>query len=135
MFLVLGVAAEGPRATLDLGASDLAAVAYLAVLVTAVAFVLWYSSVAMLGAGPAGLLAGIAPISAAVTGMALAGGVPGVAVWAGMAVVGVGLVAGLTRHAGPVRSTARGRRRLRRSIPRPQLPCDLGEAAPTPQRP
>jgi len=107
MFLVLGVATEGPRAAWDLGVSDLAAVAYLAVLVTAVAFVLWYSSVAMLGAGPAGLLAGIAPISAAVTGMVLAGGVPGIAVWAGMAVVAVGLVVGLTRRVGPVRRPAR----------------------------
>lgn len=100
MFLVLGIATEGPRAVLDLDASDLAAVAYLAVLVTAVAFVLWYSSVTMLGAGRAGLLTGVAPVSAAVTGMALAGGVPGVSVWVGMAVVVLGLVAGLT---GPAR--------------------------------
>ena len=106
MFLVLGLMVEGPRAALSLEPSDLTAVAYLAVLVTAVAFVLWYSSVAMLGAGPAGLLTGVAPVSAAVTGMALAGGVPGISVWVGIAVVALGVVAGLARPARRSRSTA-----------------------------
>lgn len=99
MFLMLGLTVEGPGAAMRMDASDLAAVVYLAVLVTAVAFVLWYTTVATLGSGRAGLLAGVAPVSAAVTGMALAGGTPGPLVWAGIAIVALGLVAGLVRPA------------------------------------
>ena len=40
----------------------------LAIGVTAVAFILWYSCVAALGAGRAGLLTGIAPVAAAMIG-------------------------------------------------------------------
>jgi len=105
MFLVLGLTTEGPRAASELTASDLAAMAYLAVLVTAVAFVLWYSSVGLLGSGRAGLLTGVAPVSAAVTGMAVAGGVPSLSVWAGMAVVVLGLVAGLREPSRRVTAT------------------------------
>jgi drug/metabolite transporter (DMT)-like permease len=78
-----------------LDAADLAAGAYLAVGVTALAFVLWYSSVARLGAGRAGLLTGIAPIAAAATGVALGGPLPSLAVWAGIATVAAGLAVGL----------------------------------------
>ena len=49
MLAVLGGVTEGPAAAARLTASDFAAVAYLAVLVTVVAFVLWYSTVAALG--------------------------------------------------------------------------------------
>ena len=49
MLTVLGLVTEGPAAAARLTPSDFAAVAYLAVLVTVVAFVLWYSTVAALG--------------------------------------------------------------------------------------
>lgn len=98
-FAVLGVATEGPGAVLRLTATDLAACAYLAVGVTALAFVLWYTSVARLGAGRAGLLTGIAPIAAAATGVALGGPFPSAGVWAGIATVAAGLAFGLTRAA------------------------------------
>jgi hypothetical protein len=77
---------------------DWAAVAYLAVLVTAAAFVLWYSAVASLGAGTVGLLTGVAPISAALTGMVTGGRAPGPLVWTGMLVVVAGLAAGLVKR-------------------------------------
>ncbi|MEU8228136.1 DMT family transporter [Actinoplanes sp. NPDC048967] len=95
MLAVLGVLHEGPAAALRLTASDLAAGAYLAVAVTAVAFVLWYACVSRLGAGRAGLLTGIAPIAAALAGMALGGPAPRPLVWAGIAVVALGLAIGL----------------------------------------
>jgi drug/metabolite transporter (DMT)-like permease len=76
IFAVLGLALEGPAAVTALRADDLLAGAYLAVLVTAVAFLLWYTCVARIGAGPAGLLAGVTPIAAAVTGVALGGPAP-----------------------------------------------------------
>lgn len=87
-----------PAATpaLRLTGRDVLAVAYLAVAVTAVAFVLWYSSVRRLGAALAGLLAGVAPVAAAAL----------VSPWAqqphapssgfGIAVVASGLVLGLS---------------------------------------
>jgi len=81
--------------TLDAG--DLAAIGYLAVAVTAIAFVLWYGAVAHLGADRAGLLTGVAPVAAAAAGVVLGLPAPGPAVWAGIAAVLCGLVLGLRR--------------------------------------
>jgi len=89
---------EGPLAVTGITGEQWAAVAYLAVGVTAVAFVLWFTGVGRLGPARAGLLAGITPVSAAITGTLLLGApVPGPAVWAGMAVVTAGLALGLRR--------------------------------------
>ena len=76
---------------------------YLAIMVTAVAFVLWYSTVAALGAGPVGLLAGIAPVSAAVTGTVTGSQAPRPLVWLGILVVICGLAAGLRTPSRAVR--------------------------------
>ncbi|WP_330333906.1 DMT family transporter [Streptomyces sp. NBC_00536] len=95
MFLVLAVATEPASSLTALDSRQWAAVGYLAALVTAAAFVLWYSTVAAVGAGRAGLLTGVAPLSAAAGGALTGGGVPGAAVWAGLAVVVGGLVLGL----------------------------------------
>jgi drug/metabolite transporter (DMT)-like permease len=83
--------------------------AYLAVAVTAVAFVLWYTCVERLGSARAGLLTGIAPIAAATTGIVLGGPIPGVLVWLGVAVVAGGLAFGLQPSTRPssAASTAR----------------------------
>lgn len=95
MLAVLGPLHEGPAAVTRLDVTDLLAGGYLAVAVTAVAFVLWYGSVAKLGAGRAGLLTGIAPIAAACAGVALGGPAPQPLVWVGIAVVAAGLALGL----------------------------------------
>jgi drug/metabolite transporter (DMT)-like permease len=94
LFGVAGMAVEGSGAVLRLTGADLLAGAYLAVAVTALAFVLWYTCVSRLGSARAGLLTGIAPIAAAVTGVALGGAMPGALVWLGIAVVVAGLVLG-----------------------------------------
>jgi drug/metabolite transporter (DMT)-like permease len=71
------------------------AAAYLAVAVTAVAFVLWYSAVGLLGAATASLFNGLVPVSAALVGW-LAGGVaPGPITLVGVAIVGGGVALGL----------------------------------------
>lgn len=102
MLAVLGLAAEGPSAARELTGDQWAAAGYLALMVTAVAFVLWYSTVRSVGAGRAGLLTGIAPLAAAVVGAVSGAGVPGPWVWLGIAVVIVGLVCGLRpREAAP----------------------------------
>ncbi|MCG7209223.1 DMT family transporter [Streptomyces arenae] len=100
LLAVLGALSEGPSAVAELSGVQWAAVGYLAVLVTAVAFVLWYSTVRAAGAGRAGLLTGIAPLAAAGGGAVAGTGVPGPPVWAGIGVVVVGLVVGL-RPSGP----------------------------------
>jgi drug/metabolite transporter (DMT)-like permease len=97
IFAAVGVLREGPTALTRLHADDVIAGAYLAVGVTAIAFVLWYTSVDRLGAGRAGLLTGIAPIAAAATGVALGGPFPRPLVWVGVATVVAGLSIGL-RH-------------------------------------
>jgi drug/metabolite transporter (DMT)-like permease len=97
MFAVIGVVHEGPAAVTELTRPDWLAVGYLAVAVTAVAFVLWYSSVSRLGASRAGLLTGIAPVAAAGSGVLLGGPAPRPLVWAGMAVVAAGLTLGFRK--------------------------------------
>jgi len=95
IFAGIGVCREGPSAGLRLTAQDLYAVGYLAVGVTALAFVLWYSGVRRLGAAVAGLLTGVAPAAAAVGGVALGRQTPGPLVWLGIAIVAGGLALGL----------------------------------------
>jgi drug/metabolite transporter (DMT)-like permease len=98
LFGVTGVVGEGPAAVLRLTGADLLAGAYLAVGVTAMAFVLWYTCVERVGAARAGLLTGIAPVAAAATGVALGGPRPSLLVWLGVAVVATGLALGLTKR-------------------------------------
>ena len=105
MFYVLSLVTERPAAAARLTAADWVAVGYLALMVTAVAFLLWYSSVAALGPGLVGLLAGIAPIAAALTGMLTGGAAPGPLVWLGILVVLAGLATGL-RARPPAPATA-----------------------------
>lgn len=95
VFGALGLGLQGPTAVTQLTGPDLLATGYLALAVTAVAFVLWYSSVRRLGAALAGLLAGVAPVAAAAAGVALGGPRPRPLVWLGIAVVASGLALGL----------------------------------------
>ncbi|WP_167002845.1 DMT family transporter [Mumia sp. ZJ430] len=105
MFTALALVTEGPTAAGRLDAVDWAAIAYLSVLVTAVAFVLWYATVARVGSAAAGLLTGLAPVAAAAVGVVVTGDVPSALVWVGVAVVVAGLAIGL-----------RAPRRLRRPV-------------------
>jgi drug/metabolite transporter (DMT)-like permease len=109
LFGVLGLVREGPGAALRLDRADWLTIGYLAVAVTAVAFVLWYSCVGLLGPSRAGLLTGVAPAAAAVTGVLLGGPAPRPLVWAGMAVVGGGLAVGLRASAGGAGSASTGK--------------------------
>jgi drug/metabolite transporter (DMT)-like permease len=94
-FAVLAAVTEPAGAVLHLGTEQWLAIGYLAVLVTATAFVLWYGAVSHLGPARAGLLTGVAPVAATVSGVVLGDAVPGLAVWAGVAVVVAGLTIGL----------------------------------------
>jgi drug/metabolite transporter (DMT)-like permease len=105
MFALLGISTDGWWAATAFDVGDVFAIIYLAVGVTAVAFILWYSCVHWLGAGRAGLLTGIAPIAAAAIGIPVTGTMPGAAVWAGIALIAVGLVVGM--GAGPTATLKR----------------------------
>ncbi|MCB5169087.1 DMT family transporter [Streptomyces bambusae] len=112
LLAVLGVVVEGPTAAARLDGPAWAAMAYLAVLVTAVAFVLWYFTVSRVGSARAGLLSGVAPVAAVLAGTAADGSVPRLPVWLGMGLVLAGLAVGLRpgrTAAAPVRA-ASGRR-------------------------
>jgi drug/metabolite transporter (DMT)-like permease len=100
IFAVLGLAHDGPAAALRLTRPDWLAVGYLAVAVTAAAFIMWYSAVRRLGASRAGLLTGVAPVAAAATGVLLGGPAPRPLVWMGIAVVAGGLALGFGVRAG-----------------------------------
>ena len=95
IFTGLGLTREGPVAVTRLRAADWLAIAFLAVAVTAIAFVLWYTCVGRLGPGRAGLLTGVAPAAAALSGVLLGAPAPRPLVWAGIAVVAGGLTLGL----------------------------------------
>jgi drug/metabolite transporter (DMT)-like permease len=103
IFAAIGLAHEGPRAAARLGAQDWLAVVYLAVAVTAAAFVMWYFSVGRLGASRAGLLTGVAPVAAAAAGVLLGGPPPRPLVWVGLVVVAAGLTLGLRGASRPAR--------------------------------
>ncbi len=91
----LSLATEGPGAILTLRAEHLRATLHLALAVTVVAFLLWYTAVGRIGPARAGLFTGVVPVASAVGGVMLGGPVPGPVVWLGVAVVVVGVVLGM----------------------------------------
>jgi drug/metabolite transporter (DMT)-like permease len=90
---LLGLAVEGSGAVTALDGGDLVAVLHLAVVVTVVAFLLWYTAVSRIGADRAGLCTGVVPVAATVGGVLLGGAAPALPVWVGTALVAVGLAA------------------------------------------
>ncbi|WP_433245328.1 DMT family transporter [Streptosporangium sp. CA-135522] len=69
---------------------------YQSVIVTTVAFFLWYDALPRIGAGTAGLFAGLIPVGAIVTGAVLGLGAPSLPDLLGVALVVAGLGAGLS---------------------------------------
>ncbi len=80
----------------------LGAVLYLGVVATALAFVLWFTGVQRIGAGSAGLAAGVAAPAAALISALFGAPLPTLGTWFGMAVIGAGLAIGFA----PIRRRA-----------------------------
>jgi drug/metabolite transporter (DMT)-like permease len=96
MLLVLALAIDGPENLLRAPTAEEAlGLAWLAVGVTAIAFVLWYSAVQALGVERAGLLTGVLPVSALVVAAVLGRADLTAGRLAGAILVGAGIAAGL----------------------------------------
>jgi drug/metabolite transporter (DMT)-like permease len=96
MLIVIGLVQEGPSMLRMPTAPEALGFAYLAVVVTVVAFFLWYSSLPKLGPGLAGLFAGLIPIGAIITGLVLGIATPSAYDLLGVALVIAGILVGFT---------------------------------------
>jgi drug/metabolite transporter (DMT)-like permease len=106
MLAALGLLVDGRAFVRTPTAGEAAALGYLAVVVTTVAFFLWYDALGRLGPDRAGLLAGVLPISAVLTTMVLGLGRPDAAEAAGAVLVAVGITAGIAADRRPRRQPA-----------------------------
>lgn len=97
VLLVAGLATDGTAMLRVPTLAESAALLYLALPLTVVAFLLWYRALNGLGPQRAGLLIGTVPVAACAASAALGVGTPGVAQLAGVAVVVAGIVVGLAR--------------------------------------
>jgi drug/metabolite transporter (DMT)-like permease len=89
------IATEGSAAFRVPSGAELATLLYLAVVVTAIAFVLWYTAVDRLGAETAGLFAGLVPVSALVSSALLCTDRITLLKSLGVCIVGLGVVIGI----------------------------------------
>jgi drug/metabolite transporter (DMT)-like permease len=78
-------------------ATEAAAIAYMAIFTTAVAFVCWFGAVQRLGAASAGLLVGLMPVAAVALDLPLNGRAPSAADLTGTALVAAGVAYGARR--------------------------------------
>jgi drug/metabolite transporter (DMT)-like permease len=109
MLLVAGAVVDGSGMLRPPTVSEAAALAYLSLVVSAGAFLVWYDALERLGADRAGLFAGVLPLGAIVTSVVLGLGAPTATELAGAAVVVAGLALGLAprRTPAPVAAPAR----------------------------
>ncbi|GAA2235161.1 MULTISPECIES: DMT family transporter [Kitasatospora] len=108
MFALAGLLVDGTALLRRPTEAELAALLYLAVLLTCVAFLLWYAALSRLGAERAGLFAGLIPVTAALSGALLGTGALHAGELSGAVLVGLGVCLGLSlpqRHAEPTRHT------------------------------
>lgn len=93
---VIGLATEGTGLLRTPTPAEAFGLAYLAIVVTVVAFFLWYKSLPKLGPGRAGLFAGLIPVAAIVTGAVLGVALPSAYDLLGAGLVVVGILVGLS---------------------------------------
>ncbi len=105
LLVVVGLAVDGNGFLRMPTAAEALGLAYLSLVITTVAFLLWYTGLPRLGPQRAGLFAGLIPVGALVTTVVLGLGVPGPADLAGAALVILGIVLGLNGGVVPSRKT------------------------------
>jgi drug/metabolite transporter (DMT)-like permease len=103
MLFAAGLVVDGTAVVRPPTWGEAAGFAYLSLVVTAGAFILWYDALGRIGADRAGLFAGLIPVSAVITTMVLGLRTPGMGELAGALLVGLGVVLGLRNSAdGPL---------------------------------
>lgn len=117
LLAVTAVALHGSGALVRPTVSEALALAWLSLVVTAVAFVAWYTGVVRLGVERAGLFTGLIPV-AGLASVALVGtGTADPAKLAGALVVGAGILLGLRAGRPPAAGQDNARRRTRQRPP------------------
>lgn len=96
LLATIGLAKEGTGMLRPPTPAQALGFTYLAVVVTVLAFFLWYTALPKLGPGHAGLFAGLIPVGAITTGLALGIATPTVFDLLGASLVIVGILVGLT---------------------------------------
>ncbi|MFG1700834.1 DMT family transporter [Nonomuraea sp. NPDC049309] len=96
MLALVGWVAEGPAMLRTPTLPEALGLGYLAIVVTVIAFFLWYRSLPKLGPGRAGLFAGLIPVAAIVTGAVLGIATPTAYDLAGAGLVVTGILVGLS---------------------------------------
>lgn len=121
MLAAIGLFQEGTGVLRVPTAAEALGLGYLAVVVTVVAFLLWYTSLPRLGPGRAGLFAGLIPVGAIITGVVLGIATPTAYDLAGAGLVIAGILAGLSgasaRTAIKTRATPKGRTVTSKGVP------------------
>jgi drug/metabolite transporter (DMT)-like permease len=100
MLVVTALAVDGESAFQMPSWDEVGAIAFLAVVVTAFAFVAWYESIGRLGVERAGLFAGLLPVSTLLVGAVVGTEAIDALELAGTVIVGAGLTYGLVNSAG-----------------------------------
>ncbi|MFI1385077.1 EamA family transporter [Embleya sp. NPDC020886] len=98
--VVVGVFTDGGEMLRMPSGTELAALLYLALPLTAGAFLLWYSALARIEPERAGLFMGLVPVTAAMSGLVLGTGAPTVGQFGGALLVGLGVVLGMRAEHG-----------------------------------
>ncbi|MEU8202507.1 DMT family transporter [Streptosporangium sp. NPDC049046] len=101
MLVVTGLLVDGAAMIRVPTAPELAGLGYQSLIVTSVAFFLWYDALPRLGPATAGLFAGLIPVGAIATGAVLGLGVPSAPDLLGAALVVAGIVIGLSSAGSP----------------------------------
>lgn len=115
LLLTVGFLVDGGEALRIPSAAEAAGLTYLAVAVTAAAFLLWYDAVSRLGPDRAGLFAGVIPVSAMATIALLLQQSPSVAELAGAVCVTAGIGLGVRRRTSAKAYDVRKRRLVPKS--------------------
>lgn len=121
---IIAALADGADAIRDPSSGEVFAITYLAIVLTAIAFVLWYTAVERIGPATAGLFAGLVPIAAAVTGIISGLTTITIEVLGGVGLVGAGIAIGLMT--GRPSPGPRPRPRPKNDTSAPGIPGALG---------
>lgn len=122
--IVAGLFTDGAEFVRTPTGPELAALIYLALPLTAGAFLLWYSALARMAPERAGLFMGLVPVTAALSGLVLGTGAPTPAQFGGALLVGVGVVVGMRFGGAHADDKAPARAAAAEEVPAQMVPAE-----------